>query len=379
MAEPPLIVHVIHHLVIGGMENGLVNLINRIPATRYRHCVMCIEDFSDFRNRIERPDVRVLAMRRSTLTSLQLYQRIHSTLRELRPAIVHSRNLSGLDALLPAYLARVPVRIHGEHGFDVNDLSATNLKLRVLRRMHSPLVQRYVTVSKDLANYLVRQVGIAASRIAQIYNGVDTAKFAPAPQKPAGVMPEDFYGGDRVVVGTVGRLQPIKNQIALVRAFAQLLRDVPRLRANTRLALVGDGPLRAELSNSVQAEGLTDVVWLAGASDEVARLYQCLDLFVLPSLREGISNTVLEAMASGLPVVATAVGGNVELVVDGSTGCLVPASDQTALVAALNRYATDDKLRTKQGAAARQRTLEHFSLESMVKGYLGLYDSLSKT
>src|SRR5438034_600221 len=106
MAEPPLIVHVIHHLVIGGMENGVVNLINRIPATRYRHCVMCIEDFSDFRNRIERPDVRVLAMRRSTLTGLQLYRRIHSTLRELRPAIVHSRNLSGLDALLPARLAR---------------------------------------------------------------------------------------------------------------------------------------------------------------------------------------------------------------------------------------------------------------------------------
>src|SRR6516225_6487339 len=115
MSPPPLIAHVIHHLVTGGMENGLVNLINRIPSDRYRHCVICVEDFSEFRGRIERADVEVIALRKSALTQMALYQRLQATFRQLHPEIVHGRNLSGLDALLPAWSAGVPVRIHGEH------------------------------------------------------------------------------------------------------------------------------------------------------------------------------------------------------------------------------------------------------------------------
>ena len=376
MADPPLIAHVIHHLVIGGMENGLVNLINRIPPNRYRHCVICAEDFSEFRERIERPDVEVIALKKSTLTKTALYGRLRALFRQLRPGIVHGRNLSGLDALLPAWSAGVPLRIHGEHGWDVSDLDGTRAKPRFLRRLHSPMVHRYVAVSKHLKDYLASTVGISVSRITQIYNGVDTERFAPSGSKPPGIMPPTFYGEDKVVVGTVGRLQAVKDQVTLVHAFAALLRETPKLRETARLAIIGDGPQRDALTAVTLQEGIADVTWLPGARADVARLYQCFDVFALPSLNEGISNTLLEAMATGLPIIATAVGGNVELVDHDANGRLIPVSNSQALVGEIKRYVLDDGLRSRHGLASRLRVLSNFSLDLMVDSYLHLYDSL---
>jgi len=373
---PPLIAHVIHHLVIGGMENGLVNLINRIPYDRYRHCVICAEDFSDFRDRIERPDVQVLALKKSALTTIQLYRRMRALFKELRPMIVHSRNLSGLDALLPACVARVPIRIHGEHGWDMQDLDGSRLKPRLLRRLHRPMVHRYITVSRELKNYLVDKVGVSPSRITQICNGVDIERFNPALAKPLGMMPPTFYGQDKVVIGTVGRLQPVKDQLTLVRSFGQLLRDEPRLRGIARLAIIGDGPLRDALRDCVDEQGISDVTWTPGARSDVARVYKCLDIFVLPSLKEGISNTVLEAMASGLPIIATAVGGNFELIESDTNGRLVPVSNPPALAAEIKRYVDDVELRMLHGKASRDRVITAFSIDAMVASYLDIYDSL---
>ncbi len=374
--SPPLIVHVIHHLGMGGLENGLINLLNRIPADRYRHCILCTEDFSDFRERIARSDVQVLSMHKSRLPTVGLYRRVFSLFRELRPAIVHSRNLSGLDALLPAVLAGVPTRVHSEHGRDVDDLDGTSLRPRLLRRLHAPMVQRYVTVSKDLQNYLIQRIGVPPSRITQIYNGVDTERFVPAKLKPGGVMPESFYGHDKVVIGTVGRLQPIKDQMTLVRGFARALSLEPALRALARLAIVGSGPLREALLACVEQERLNDFVWMPGARDDVAQVLQCMDVFVLPSLNEGISNTILEAMASGLPIVASAVGGNLELVEQGVNGTLVPSRDPVALGLALKRYLLDAEMRRRQGHASRRRAMNYFSIEAMVSAYVQFYDSL---
>ena len=376
MSPPPLIAHVIHHLVTGGMENGLVNLINRIPSDRYRHCVICVEDFSEFRGRIERADVEVIALRKSALTQMALYQRLQATFRQLHPEIVHGRNLSGLDALLPAWSAGVPVRIHGEHGWDVTDLSGTRAKPRWLRRLHSPLVDRYVAVSKHLKSYLVCRVGIAPSRITQIYNGVDVARFAPAGSKPAGIMPSTFYGDDKVIVGTVGRLEAVKDHATLVHAFAALLRETPKFRATLRLAIVGDGPQCEALAAATHQEGIADVTWLPGARADVTPMYRCFDIFALPSLNEGVSNTLLEAMAVGLPTIATAAGGNVELVEHDATGRLIPVSDSEALAAEIKRYALDRELRTRHGSAGRLRVLSNFSLDSMVDAYLRVYDSV---
>jgi sugar transferase (PEP-CTERM/EpsH1 system associated) len=379
MGEPPLVAHVIHHLVVGGMENGMVNLINRIPADRYRHCVICVENASDFRDRIKRDDVQVHAMNKSKVSTAKLYRRIFRLFKDIRPTIVHSRNLSGLDALLPACAANVPIRIHGEHGWDVHDLDGSRVKPRLLRRLHSPLVHRYVTVSKDLEKYLTGKIGVSPSRITQIYNGVDTERFAPSRTKPAGIMPPAFYGAGKLVVGTVGRLQAVKDQPTLVLALARLLRDDPRLRQILRLVIIGDGPQRASLLACVDQEGLADVTWIPGSRDDLPNVYRCLDVFVLSSLKEGVSNTLLEAMATGLPVIVTAVGGNVELVADDLNGRLVPTSNPQVLAAAIEQYIVNDALRFRHGEASRLRALSNFSIDLMVNSYVRLYDSLRTT
>ena len=319
MREPLFIMHVIHHLVIGGMENGIVNLINRLPRGRFRHVVVCIEDYSDFARRIERDDVELIACHRSQIGIWRLRWQLFTLFRRLRPDIVHSRNLSGLDALLPARLAGCKT-LHSEHGFDIDNLNGAASKPALLRRFHEPFVRGYICVSKDLRRLMIEQWGIPVAKVRQIYNGVDTELFTVAHFDRYEMFPEVLRGDDLFVVGTVGRVRAIKDQATLLRAVAYVLEHQPRLRERLRLVLVGDGPQLAELKTMVDSLGIAAQCWLPGARNDVATIMQSFDLFVLPSLNEGISNTLLEAMATGLPVLATAVGGNVELVEEGVVG-----------------------------------------------------------
>jgi glycosyltransferase involved in cell wall biosynthesis len=170
-------------------------------------------------------------------------------------------------------------------------------------------------------------------------------------------------------------LAEVKDQITLVRAFLGLLErmdDASRLR----LVLIGDGPLMPTIKRMLQEAGATDRVWLAGSREDVPQLLRELDIFVLPSLGEGISNTILEAMASGLPVVATNVGGNSELVIEGETGTLVPAADAGAMANAIQYYINSAQDRHQHSQSGRQRVEATFSMQSMVRGYLDVYDSL---
>lgn len=376
VGQPPLVLHVIHHLVIGGMENGLVNLINHMPIQRYAHAIACVEDFSSFRNRITRPDVDVFALQRTKIGVWGLRRALYGLCRRLRPTIVHSRNLSGLDALLPARLAGVPKRVHGEHGWDISDLHGTQRRSTLLRRLHSPLVDRYVTVSQHLESYLRQRVGIRGERIRQIYNGVDTRRFAPGGGRNAMNLPERFRSADAVVIGTVGRLQAVKDQATLIHAFAGLAQCDRAMAQRARLLIVGDGPEHPELVRLAASLELGDRVHFTGPLEDVPTALRALDVFVLPSLNEGISNTILEAMATGLPVLATAVGGNAELVEDGITGRLFTTRDRNALTTLLADYLVDPRLRSSHGQASRARACDRFSLDAMVNGYAELYDGL---
>ena len=373
--QPPLIAHVIHHLVIGGLENGLVNLINGLPADAFRHAIICIEGDSDFRDRLQRPDVEIIPLHRSNIGVMQLRRELYRTFKTRQPAIVHSRNMSGLDAILPARLAGVPVRIHGEHGWDVNDLAGTHWKPALLRRLHAPLVSHYITVSEHLKTYLQQRVGVAAGRITPIVNGVDTEHFQPATSAPD-LFPAGFLPPQALVIGTVGRLQPVKDQATLVRAFAALRDSSPGLHNRLRLVMVGDGPMRAQLQTLIDELQLADSTWLPGARDDVPEVLQAMDLFVLPSLAEGISNTILEAMATGLPVLASQVGGNPELVRHGQTGALFAPGDVLTLADLIRNYTNDPALLAQHADRARAVAVSEYSLQAMVNRYQQVYERL---
>src|SRR6266478_6770190 len=147
--DPPLIAHVIYGLKIGGVENGLVNLINHMPAERYRHAIVCITDYSDFRLRIRRSDVECYALHKPPGKVPGFYVKVWRLLRRLRPRIVHTRNLATLMAQVPAMLAGAPIRIHGEHGRDMGDLDGSNVKYQRIRRLVRPCVHQYIALSKD--------------------------------------------------------------------------------------------------------------------------------------------------------------------------------------------------------------------------------------
>jgi sugar transferase (PEP-CTERM/EpsH1 system associated) len=268
----------------------------------------------------------------------------------------------------------VPVRIHGEHGRDVEDLQGDSRHYQRLRRFYSPFVHRYVALSKDLAGYLTGRVGIAPARVEQIYNGVDAERFHPASGGPQAIEGCPFDPARHFVVGTVGRMQTVKHQTLLARAFVRALALQPAVRDRLRLTMIGEGPLRAQAQAILAEAGVADLAWLPGERIDVPDVMRSLHGFVLPSLAEGISNTILEAMASGLPVIATGVGGNAELVTHGRNGEIVPPDDVEALAQALLRLAADPARAAAMGREGRAEVERRFSLQAMVEAYQGLYD-----
>jgi len=374
-APRPLIAHVVYRFDVGGLENGLVNLLNRMSRERYRHVVVSLTNATEFRRRVTRSDVEFIELHKAPGHGIKLLPRLFGLFRRLRPSIVHTRNLAALEASLPAWLSGVPLRIHGEHGRDVGDLDGTNRTYRAVRRAYRPFVSHYIALSRDLERYLVETVGVEPSHVTNIVNGVDIEAFAP--RIAAARAPECPFSDPALwLCGTVGRLQPVKNQALLAHAFVRALADTPSLRARMRLVIVGDGPAHGEIRSILERAGVADLAWLTGARTDVADLLRMLDVFVLPSLAEGISNTILEAMATGLPVIATDVGGNGELIDAERTGVLVRSGDVAALARALTHYANAPEAARLAGLEGRARTEQLFGLDAMVAQYEALYERL---
>ena len=193
--------------------------------------------------------------------------------------------------------------------------------------------------------------------------------FAPSPGSLKPVAGNPFTPGDHWLVGCVGRLQTVKNQPLLVRAFLRLLAEHPQASGRMRLVIVGEGPLRADIEALLAASGKRDWVWLAGARDDVPDIMKILDCFALPSQAEGTSCTLQEAIASGLPVVATAVGGTPDLVANGANGLLVPSDDVQALSNALWRIYSEPGLGQELGRVGREKALASFALSEMILSY----------
>jgi len=371
-ASQRTIVHIVFRLDYGGLENGVVNIVNGLSDSHDKHIVIALTEATDFRRRLNK-DVQLVSLHKKPGKDFLAYFRLYKLLRKLRPNIVHTRNIGTLDCAFVAFLARIPIRIHGEHGWDVFDPNGTNAKYRWLRRILSCFVRRFVTVSADLREWLVFTVGISAKKVTHIYNGVDTRRFRPRRSQATTGLPTWLDDGEMIVVGTVTRFSAIKDPMNLVEAFISLCGAQNAVTPFVRLVMLGDGTLHNQAVERLREAGLGDKAWLPGSRDDVAEILARIDVFVLASFREGISNTILEAMATGLPVVATDTGGNRELVESGITGALVPTEDPIALATALATYVDDKSLREAHGRASRERAIGSFSISAMVENYGNLY------
>jgi len=374
--QRPLVAHVVYHFGTGGMENGMVNLFNHLPPERFRHVVICQCGYADFRHRITAQQVEFFDLGKREGHDYSWMPRLYKLFGQLRPDILHTRNLNALEAQFVGAAWGIKGRVHGEHGRDMYDIDGSNWKYNLMRRAARRVVHQYIAVSCDLAGWLKDTVHVTDDRLNQIYNGVDQAKFHPRRGDRPDLGLPDFFAGATCVIGSVGRMAKVKDYPTLVRAFIQLCAQSAD-RGGLRLVIVGDGPTRVECQTLVDAAGLAGQVHFAGDRSDTADWLRAFDVFVLPSLGEGISNTILEAMASGLPIVATRVGGTPELIEEGVSGLMFSPKDADTLTRILADYANDPARRERQGIAARMRIENEFSWHKAAAAYQAIYEKLT--
>jgi sugar transferase (PEP-CTERM/EpsH1 system associated) len=266
--------------------------------------------------------------------------------------------------------------VHAEHG---RATAHGGVATRILRRLLCPLIDHFIAVSSDLEQWLIESVGAEPARVSQIANGVDSVQFHPRLGPSAAVGPPGFMRDGVFVVGSVGRMDDAGNHTTLVEAFLRLIASPHPAHQRLRLLLVGDGPARTECQALLHRAGAAARAWLPGDRADVPQLLRAMDLFVLPSLAEDRSHAILQAMATGLPVVASAVGGNTELVHPGFTGLLVPPMATELLASAIADYCRIPELATRHGARARSQVIARHSMPAMARDYLAVYDALTRT
>lgn len=377
MAAIPLIAHLTYALDFGGLESLLVERINRMPSNKYRHAVICLTHYTNFSKKIRKPGVALYALHKPPGQAPGTHIALWKLLRRLRPTVLHTYNLAAIEYGITGLLAGVPVRVNGSHGREASDPEGRNRLHNRLRKWMIPFYDVCYSNSSDLLRWNKSVIGVPAPKNRLLNNGIDTERFRPSRRlaRPAGM---EHFPADCFVVGTVGRIQEVKNQALLIDAFAKLRELLPSHRESLRLAIVGTGPLHASLMEKVKSMGISDVVWMPGARMDVPEILNAFSVFALPSIAEGTPGCILEAMATGLPVVATRVGGVPDVVCDGVTGLLVPSQDADAMAAALMRYCVDPELAAQHGAAARERVEQKFAMDSMVTAYTDMYDELCK-
>lgn len=358
------IAHIVHRFDTGGLENGVVNLINTLGDQDYQHSIITLKGYNpEFAKRIKLDNVQFFDLLKKDGNDLGIFWRLNKLLKQLKPDVLHTRNTATLELQLVGWWRRVSLRIHGEHGWDVNDMHGQNLTYRKLRRLLKPFIHQYIALSTEAKDYLLDIIKVAPEKVNHICNGVDKNKFS-AKQHTANTTP--------FIIGCVGRLEEVKNHLLLAEAFA-LVYEQTRGRVEVQLQLVGEGSCRARVEELLTKHDCISSTWMAGNRSDVAELMKDFDIFVLPSLAEGISNTILEAMACGLPVIATNVGGNAELVEHEKSGFLVEVTSAAEMAKRIMAYVDDSELKIRHGAQGRLLVEQKFSIEAMTKAYDSLY------
>lgn len=354
---PWRVAHIVSALNVGGLERVVYDLVRGCDRGRFTPHVVCLEEIGTWGHRVAELGVGVEHVEGAARGSVSGVLRLARKLRDLRPDVVHTHNVKcHVRGALAARLAGVPVVINTKHGrnYPVRRLA------RIANRLACGVCTNLVAVSEDCSAIWREIEGADPAKVTVILNGVDIKAFGDSLSDPGAA-------GPRAI--TVARLSHVKDPLTLLQAVDR----VRQAERGFRLDLVGDGPLRGDVERLVDHLGLTHTVRLHGARDQVHDMLREAALFVLSSASEGISLTLLEAMASGLPIVATRVGGNAEVVADGRTGILVPARSPDALAEAILRLLRDPDRRREMGRLGRERAAALFDVRRTVSSYERLY------
>jgi sugar transferase (PEP-CTERM/EpsH1 system associated) len=364
------VLHIVFKLGAGGLENGVVNLCNYLDHDRFAPSICVFHGGGNLESRVDTSRVDLFEIKQYWCYDATLPFRVAKEIHRRKFDIVHTHSWGTLvEGLGGALMAKTPIVIHGEHGL-------------LEKRSRSILLQRWlwskadvvIAVAEELAERIAKVVGFPRTRIHVIPNGVDTQRFQPA-ENGRGLQRLQFgLPPTKVLLGMVARLVSVKNHLGVFHALAQLRSQ----GIDASLVLAGDGPLQEFLYHTAQNLHLSDYVHFLGAVMNIEKVYQAIDIFVLNSTSEGMSNTILEAMACGLPVVATDVGANPQLVCDGQSGILVKSEDTNSLSQALCTLIKDAQLRNQMGEKGRCRVETNFSIKRMVQNYADFYIELSK-
>ena len=359
-SETITILHIVISFSTGGLEKFVLDLVN-VNKNKYINKLICLESIGDLAEDTEKSDLLCLHMQPGL--NFRHIAKIYSIVKENRVNLIHTHNEKAqFYGALAGCLCRIPV-IHTKHGKNL-----VAFKPRLRNNFLARFCNRIVAVSRDAAIQCIEDEKIPATKVTTILNGIDTDCFSPG-RKSATLRASLGIKEGVPVFGIVARLAPVKDHATLIDA-CKILKDSG---LDFRLLVIGDGPLRTDLVSRVNELGLQDCIIFTGARHDIADLLNVLDIYALSSTSEGISLTLLEAMSCCLPVVATAVGGNPEVVLDGETGFLVPPQTPAEFAKKLLILTRDHALRYGMGKAGRERVKDQFSIDKTAVQYDEVY------
>lgn len=360
------VMHVVNRLNYAGLEMVVYNLIRQLDAKWTSSIICCLDDAGPFGEDLKSDGWPIIELGRRSGIDWLLPWRLARLMRSHQIDIVHTHNAAPyFYGTIAAKLARIPRVIYTKHG---NEERQSKRLAGLCYRLLSLLNNRVVTVSDELKNYLITRGEAAPAKVMTVVNGVDVEQYQikidrTGKRKELGLSETDF------VVGHTARLSPVKDQSTLLKAIAAAMKVFPQIR----LIIIGEGPLKAQLEVLADKLKISDKVFFLGIRRDMPEIFQIMDLFVLSSLNEGTSMTLLEAMAASLPIVATKVGGNPQIVKEGVTGLLVPVQDVEAMKRAVIFILKDRAKAEAMGEAGLRRVREKFSLKEMADIYERLY------
>ena len=372
MPTPQVVFEILPSLVVGGAERLVVHLVERLSRERFSPVCICLESplGTHYEARVQASGAPLYFLGKGAGASGGVLRQLNALFRQYRPTVVHT-HIIGLNYAYPLMLRyHTPARVHTVHSLAQREIGVRVgawVRMLAFRYRLSGVVP--VAVADEVRASIQQLYGYPDPPL--IPNGVPTEEYAPDPDKRVQWRQAHGIEPCATVLVHVGRFAPPKNHALLIEAFAQVRSDAPLY-----LLLVGGGELENAVREQVAALGLQERVRFLGVRADVADILRASDVFVLSSRVEGNPMSVMEAMAAGLPVVSTAVGGVPELVREGVTGLLVPSEDAGALAQAMQALVDDPVRRQAMGAAARQHAVAHFDIRHTVRMYEELYESL---